>query len=146
MHLQSPWNLDLVGIIVGEKDSLALVFKIRNGKIIAKDTIWLNRPTGQEEAELMGQFLRRYYTDNTDIPRELVVNTLPAEQELLEEWLQGVTGHRVSIKVPQRGDKRSLLEMIMENANLLWKERYEKDARQQAVLVHLSKVLKLRCV
>ena len=68
VHLQSPWNLDLVGIIVGEKDSLALVFKIRNGKIIAKDTIWLNRPTGQEEAELMGQFLRRYYTDNTDIP------------------------------------------------------------------------------
>lgn len=146
VHLQSPWNLDLVGIIVGEKDSLALVFKIRNGKIIAKDTIWLNRPTGQEEAELMGQFLRRYYTDNTDIPRELVVNTLPAEQELLEEWLQGVTGHRVSIKVPQRGDKRSLLEMIMENANLLWKERYEKDARQQAVLVHLSKVLKLPVV
>jgi len=146
VHLQSPWNLDLVGIIVGEKDSLALVFKIRSGKIIAKDTFWLNRPTGQEEAELMNQFLRRYYTENEDIPRELLVSTLPAELGLMEEWLHGVTGHKVSIKVPQRGDKRSLLEMMMENAQLLWKERYEKDARQQAILVHLSKVLELPVV
>lgn len=143
VHLQSPWNLDLVGIIVGEKDSLALVFKIRSGKIIAKDTFWLNRPTGQEEAELMDQFLRRYYTENEDIPRELVVSTWPDEHELMEEWLHGVTGHKVSIKVPQRGDKRSLLEMMMENAYLLWKERHEKDTRQQAILLHLSKVLEL---
>lgn len=145
-HLQSPWNLDLIGIIVGEKDSLASVFKIRSGKIMAKDTFWLNRPTGQDEGELMAQFLRRYYTDNEDIPKELMVSTLPAEQELIEEWLHSVTGHKVSIKVPQRGDKRSLLDMMMENAHLLFQERYEAESRQQAVLIHLSKVLELPVV
>ncbi len=145
-HLQSPWNLDLIGIIVGEKDSLASVFKIRSGKIMAKDTFWLNRPTGQDEAELMAQFLRRYYTDNEDIPKELIVSSLPAEQELIEEWLHSVTGHKVSIKVPQRGDKRSLLDMMMENAHLLFQERYEAESRQQAVLIHLSKVLELPVV
>ena len=146
VHLQSPWNLDLIGIIVGEKDSLASVFKIRSGKIMAKDTFWLNRPTGQDEGELMAQFLRRYYTDNEDIPKELMVSTLPAEQELIEEWLHSVTGHKVSIKVPQRGDKRSLLDMMMENAHLLFQERYEAESRQQAVLIHLSKVLELPVV
>ena len=145
-HLQSPWNLDLIGIIVGEKDSLASVFKIRSGKIMAKDTFWLNRPTGQDEGELMAQFLRRYYTDNEDIPKELMVSTLPAEQELIEEWLHSVTGHKVSIKVPQRGDKRSLLDMMMENAHLLFQERYEAESRQQAVLIHLSKMLELPVV
>jgi excinuclease ABC subunit C len=145
-HLQSPWNLDLIGIIVGEKDSLASVFKIRSGKIMAKDTFWLNRPTGQDEAELMAQFLRRYYTDNEDIPKELIVSSLPAEQELIEEWLHSVTGHKVSIKVPQRGDKRSLLDMMMENAHLLFQERYEAESRQQAVLIHLSKMLELPVV
>lgn len=146
VHLQSPWNLDLIGIIVGEKDSLASVFKIRSGKIMAKDTFWLNRPTGQDEGELMAQFLRRYYTDNEDIPKELMVSTLPAEQELIEEWLHSVTGHKVSIKVPQRGDKRSLLDMMMENAHLLFQERYEAESRQQAVLIHLSKMLELPVV
>jgi len=145
-HLQSPWNLDLIGIIVGEKDSLASVFKIRSGKIMAKDTFWLNRPTGQDEGELMAQFLRRYYTDNEDIPKELIVSSLPAEQELIEEWLHSVTGHKVSIKVPQRGDKRSLLDMMMENAHLLFQERYEAESRQQAVLIHLSKMLELPVV
>ena len=105
---------------------------------MAKDTFWLNRPTGQDEGELMAQFLRRYYTDNEDIPKELMVSTLPAEQELIEEWLHSVTGHKVSIKVPQRGDKRSLLDMMMENAHLLFQERYEAESRQQAVLIHYS--------
>ncbi|MGB4302505.1 MAG: excinuclease ABC subunit UvrC, partial [Syntrophomonadaceae bacterium] len=145
-HLQSPWNLDLIGMLVGEKDSLASVFKIRSGKIMAKDTFWLNRPTGQDEGELMAQFLRRYYTDNEDIPKELIVSSLPAEQELIEEWLHSVTGHKVSIKVPQRGDKRSLLDMMMENAHLLFQERYEAESRQQAVLIHLSKMLELPVV
>lgn len=146
VHLESPWNLDLVGLVMGEKESLALVFKIRSGKIIAKDTFWLDRPTGQEEGELMSQFLRRYYTDNDDIPRELAVSVQPAEQELVEAWLQQITRHRVSIKVPQRGDKRNLMDMMMENAYLLWKERHEKDARQQEILVHLSRVLQLPVV
>lgn len=146
VHLQSPWNLDLVGMIMGDKDSLALVFKIRSGKIIAKDTFWLDRPTGQEEGELMSQFLRRYYTDNDDIPQELAVSVQPAEHELVEAWLRQITGHRVSIRVPQRGDKRNLLEMMMENAHLLWKERHEQDARQQEILVHISRVLQLPVV
>lgn len=146
VHLESPWNLDLVGIIVGERDSLVLVFKIRAGKIIAKDTLWLNRPTGEDEGELMQHFLRQYYTENNDIPGEFLVSTLPSEAGLMEEWLRSITGHRVSIKVPQRGDKRRLLEMIMENAHLLWQERYEKDARQQEILVQLGRVLELEVI
>ena len=70
-------------IIVG-KDSLASVFGIRSGKIMAKDTF--HNVPGQDEGELLAQFLRRYYTDNEDIPKELMVSTLPAEQELIEEY------------------------------------------------------------
>lgn len=146
VHLENPWNLDLVGMVSGERDSLALVFKIRSGKIMAKDTFWLNRPTGEEDAELLGHFLRQYYRENTDIPAELVVSMIPDEQVLIEEWLHAATGHKVSIRVPQRGDKKRLLEMIMENAHLLWKERYEKDLRLEEMLVHLSKVLELEVV
>lgn len=146
VHLENPWNMDLIGMVSGERDSLALVFKIRSGKIMAKDTFWLNRPTGEEDAELLGHFLRQYYRENTDIPAELMVSIIPDEQILIEEWLHAVTGHKVSIRVPQRGDKKRLLEMIMENAHLLWKERYEKDLRLEEMLVHLSKVLEMEVV
>ena len=73
----------------------------------------------------MAQFLRRYYTDNEDIPKELMVSTLPAEQELIEEWLHGVTGHKVSIKVLAR--RQTLADMMMENAHLL-SRRYEVES------------------
>lgn len=146
VHLQTPWNLDLVGIVAGDKESLALVFKIRSGKIIAKDTFWLSRPTGEEEAELMSQFLRQYYTENTDIPKQVTVSTLPSEHLLMEEWLRSAAGQRVDIRVPRRGDKKTLLDMMMENARLLWQERHEKDLRREELLVHLSRLLELEVV
>lgn len=143
VELARPLNLDMVGLLSGEKESLALVFKIRSGRIIAKDTFWLNRVFEEDEGELAGFFLRQYYANNNDIPGEIIINVAPADQDLIKEWLKIETGRSVTIKVPQRGERRKLLDMMMENIRLLWEEKHDQDVRARELLMHLGRVLDL---
>jgi excinuclease ABC subunit C len=55
-------------------------------------------------------------TDGPDVPREVLVPALPADAPALEEWLSQLRGSRVSLRVPQRGDKRALLATVERNA------------------------------
>lgn len=52
----------------------------------------------------------------TPVPREVLVNSMPAEADELAEWLTSLRGSNVSIRVPQRGDKRALMETATTNA------------------------------
>ncbi len=146
ISFDSPYNLDLIAIEAGEKQNLVLVFKIRVGKIIGKDTYWLDRSLAEDVAEDMHFFINRYYNDNHDIPTEILVGHLPAQLELIQTWLREKTGHKVDIRVPQKGNKKQVLDMAQENVRLLWEEKHEKDQKNQAILLHLSKVLSLEVV
>lgn len=146
ISFDSPYNLDLVAIEVGEKQNLVLVFKIRAGKIIAKDTYWLERSLAEEAAEDMHFFLNSYYNDNHDIPPEIIVGLMPTQPELIQTWLREKTGHKVDIRIPQKGNKKQVLDMAQENVRLLWAEKHEKDEKNQAILLQLSKVLNLEVV
>jgi len=146
VSLESPYNMDLIGMVTGQKESLALVFRIRSGKIISKDTFWLKKAIDEGLAEMVEIFLKRYYDDNHDIPAEILLDTLPEDPELMVSWLEAKTGRRIVMRVPHRGDKRKLLDMVLENANLLWEEKQQKDIRNENILLHLSEVLDLEVV
>lgn len=146
INFEHPYNLDMIVLTGEERESLVLVFKIRGGTIVAKDTFWLNRAIAEDEAELMEFFLKHYYDDRPDIPGEILISHLPAEMEVLESWLKAKSGHQVGMRVPQRGDKKSLLDMVINNAGILWKEKHDKEQNNLAVLKHLSKVLELEVI
>lgn len=146
ISFDSPYNLDLIAMHTGDKQSLILVFKIRAGKIIAKDTFWQNRGLVEDAAEDLHFFFNRYYDDNHDIPAEIIVGHLPTELDLLKTWLREKTGHMVDIKVPQRGNKKQVLDMAKENIRLLWQEQEERAAKNLEALLQLSQVLALEVV
>lgn len=146
INFEGSYNLDMIVLIGEEKESLALVFKIRSGVIVAKDTFWLNRAIDEDQAEVMEFFLKRYYDERHDVPGEILLNHLPAEQEVLESWLKDKSGHKVEMRIPQRGDKKRLLDMVLKNATLLWQEKHDKDQKTEAILKHLSQVLQLEVV
>ncbi|MDD3889281.1 MAG: excinuclease ABC subunit UvrC [Syntrophomonadaceae bacterium] len=146
INFENPYDIDVIGMFSGEKRSLVLVFKIRSGRIIAKDTFWLNRAINEEEAELLEFFLKHYYDENFDIPAEVLMSQLPAELELVEEWLRTKTGYKVTLRVPQRGSKKDMLDMVLDNATLLWEEKQQQEAGNTKALVHLSQVLNLEVV
>jgi len=140
---ENPYNLDIIALITGDKENLALVFKIRSGQIMAKDTFWLKRAIDEEKAEIIAFFLKHYYSENTDIPTEILINAYPAEQELLETWLRESSGRNVRIKIPVRGEKKSILNMVQDNALLLWEERMREDLKARQLLKHLALTLDL---
>lgn len=140
------YDMDIVGMIGGEQHKLTLVFKLRAGKIVAKETFWLKRVIDEADDEVVEFFIKQYYADNQDIPAEILVSLLPPDTGLLQTWLKEVHGSRCRIWKPERGEKHGLLEMVMENARLLWEERMLDDSRNQRILQELAHTLDLEAV
>lgn len=144
---ENPYNIDVIALIAGEKDNLVLVFKIRCGQIVAKDTFWLKRVIDEEKAEMLGFFFQHYYGESQDIPGEILCSLAPSEQALLESWLKESRGGKtVHIRVPGRGEKKKILDMVQENALLLWEEKMREDLKARKTLLQLAERLDLEVV
>ncbi|HAH85983.1 MAG TPA: excinuclease ABC subunit C, partial [Armatimonadetes bacterium] len=74
------------------------------------------------------EFIKQYYRDAVHIPKEILVSHEPSEKGILEDWLIERCGFRVSITMPKRGFKRSLVAMARENA----KETVERESLRRA--------------
>lgn len=144
--LAAPLNLDLAALILAPRCALALIFKIRRGKLISKDSFWLTRVMDENEAEMMEFLLRGYFAEGQDTAEELLVNRLPANRQLLSEWFKERSGHRVEIKKPAKGEKRRLMEMVENNARLLMEEQLSQEDKQNRLLLRLSQALNLETV
>jgi excinuclease ABC subunit C len=146
IEYETQYSMDVVGMIVGDKENLVQVFRIRSGKITGKDTFWLKRAIGEDETEVIEFFLKQYYEDNCDIPGEIIVSTLPPDNQLVEAWLRQKTGNKVEVRFPHRGEKKSLLEMVIKNAAILWEEKQHQDYRSHEALLQLSQALDLEVI
>ncbi|MEQ8176410.1 MAG: excinuclease ABC subunit UvrC [Syntrophomonadaceae bacterium] len=144
--LATPYNLDLAALVLAPRSALALIFKIRRGKLISKESFWLTRVMEESEAEMMEFLLRSYFTEDHDTIEELLVNHLPANRQLLSEWFKELSGHRVDIRIPVKGEKRRLMEMVENNARLLMEEQLNQDDKRQRVLLQLSQALNLETI
>lgn len=146
VSLDKAYDLDIIGMTGGEQYKLILVFKLRGGKIIAKDTFWLKRVVDETDDEAIEFFLKRYYEESQDIPAEILVSLLPPDVDLLQNWLKEVYKIRCRIWKPERGEKRRLLEMVMDNARLLWEERLLEENKNNRILEDLARALDLEVI
>jgi excinuclease ABC subunit C len=93
------------------------VFYVRGGRIRGQRGWVADRVEEGGTAELVDQFLLQHYAGEGDsIPREILVPALPPDVETFEQLLGDLRGSRVSIRVPQRGDKKALQETVAQNA------------------------------
>ncbi|MCU0344567.1 MAG: excinuclease ABC subunit UvrC [Ignavibacterium sp.] len=113
---------DIISIAYEGKDSTCAVFNIRDGKLISKKQLKLSIEEGEEIEEIYSAAIKYYYGDLTEIPKEIVLEVKPNDDETLVEWLRSRSNKKVKIIVPQRGDLKSLIKMCKENAILQLKE------------------------
>ncbi len=94
------------------------IFYVRGGRIRGQRGWVADKVDDADTGGLVERFLLQLYDGELAdaIPREVLVPALPEDTPALEQWLQGLRGARVSIKVPQRGDKRALQETVARNA------------------------------
>jgi excinuclease ABC subunit C len=107
---------DYIGL-VSRRDTVAVhLLMVRAGKLIEQKSFFLDSHGGAEEAEQMSAFLKEHYDNPVALPRRLLVSALPEDHEVLEDWLSDKAGHRVEIRLAQRGEKRKLLDLCLKNA------------------------------
>ncbi len=146
VSLDKAYDLDIVGMVGEDQQKLILVFKIRAGKIVGKDTFWLKPVVDEADDEAIEFFIKRYYEDSPDIPPEVLVCLLPADTELLQNWIRETHGSRCRIWKPERGDKKRLLDMVMDNVRLLWEERMLEESKNDRILRDLARTLDLEVI
>lgn len=113
---------DIISIAYEGKDSTCAVFNIRDGKLIGKKQLKLSIEEGEEIEEIYSSAIKYYYGELTEIPKEIVLEVKPSDEEILVEWLKSRSEKKVKIIVPHRGDLKSLIKMCKENAILQLKE------------------------
>ena len=108
-------DFDLIAIEEDDLEASLLVLSVRNGRLTGRITTIVDKVEEVSTPELMGRMLRELYGDDR-APGEVLVQELPDEPEVWEEWLSGQRGSKVSLRVPRRGVKRRLMETARTNA------------------------------
>lgn len=120
------------------------VFFIRAGRLSGQEHFILEGTSGATTAEILGGFLAQFYQELPQVPPEVVLQEGVEDADLMATWLTARRGSRVQIVVPQRGDRRRLVEMAAENAALfLQHERARRAGLEGAAIKELQEILAL---
>lgn len=139
-------NEDFINMYGDEKDTCMQIFFFREGKLIGREHFILEGTAGFKNSEVVSQFIKSFYGGTAHIPKSVYVPEIE-DGELLEEWLGIKRGSKVELKIPQKGEKKRLLDMVEKNAKLTLEQFKFKILRDKEIhkiaLTELADLLNL---
>lgn len=143
---QAAEDEDYIDMFSDEEDSCAQVFFIREGKIIGREHFILEDTGMMPKGEIISDFIKEFYGGTAFVPKYIYMPECQ-DQELIEKWLSMKKDAKVSLKVPQRGEKKDILAMVRNNAKITLEQFKDKLIRDKElhkfVLTQLAELLKL---
>ena len=112
----SDLNQDIIAMARAHDEACVQVFFIRNGKIVGREHYILEGVMDSSRESILSSFVKQFYMAQDYVPKEILIEDEVEDSFVLEEWLSNKKGQRVSIKVPQKGEKKNLIEMVRKNA------------------------------
>lgn len=133
---------DVIGIARADKTMVAVMFRVREGKITAREEYPLTASADAPDSEVLATVLRSVHTHTSDIPDEIVLPGQVEDPATFEQLFSQRRGRRTRILVPERGERIGLLELAKRNAEkslveLAPEEHVPKTAQELASLLGL---------
>jgi excinuclease ABC subunit C len=146
---------DVVGLARDGDHASGVLLRIRRGKLLGREVHHFTNLELEDESAVMGAVATQFYLGRgqqglTDLPREVLLPMDFEDRETLESLLEEEVDRRVHLRVPQRGEKRRLVELAAQNARHVLEERSVLDesvrARADDVLYELQEAMELKVV
>ncbi|MBO3406590.1 excinuclease ABC subunit UvrC [Clostridium perfringens] len=138
---------DFIDLYTDEKDGCAQVFFVREGKVTGREHFMIENISDDPVKEVISSFIASFYRGTAQIPKTIYVPEEIEDQELIEKFLTEKRGSKVWIKVPKKGDKKNLLDMVRNNAKIMLDQFKEKMVEEKelnkSALTELADVLGL---
>ncbi len=143
----SDLNQDVIAMARAHDEACVQVFFVRNGKIVGREHFILEGIMDSTRESILGSFVKQFYMEQEYVPKEIIIEDEIEDSFILSEWLSSKKGQKVTIRVPQKGEKKSLIEMVRKNAieylekfSDMNKRKYEKSI---GALEELKQILNL---
>jgi excinuclease ABC subunit C len=107
---------DIIAFARERNDACVQIFFVRSGKLIGRENFIMEGTQDEEPGHIMSSFIQQFYGSAPYVPPQILLQTEPQEVAVISSWLKSLRGGKVSLKVPQRGQKKKLVDMVAENA------------------------------
>ena len=107
---------DVVALAIEDGEACAQVFFVRNGKLIGREHFLMEGVQEEEPGQVTASFIEQFYDSASYVPPAILLAEVPEDRDVLEGWLREKRGARVELRVPVRGEKKKLVEMVSVNA------------------------------
>lgn len=126
--LTDATDADLIAVAEDELEAAVQIFHVRGGRVRGQRGWVTDKVEAVDTAGLVEHALQQLYGEESGdaVPKEVLVPALPEDTGAVGQWLSGRRGSNVSLRIPQRGDKKDLMETVQRNA-------------QQALVLHKTK-------
>lgn len=131
---------DVIAVVKDERGAAIQMLYVRSGKLIGQRQFMLDGAVDAPPAEAVQEFVKQYYSDANEVPREILLPVEIEERNIVQTWLRQRRGSAVTVEVPQTGEKSRLIDLAASNAEqalaqfaqeIHQKEEWAEDAMNQ---------------
>ncbi|MCR5543009.1 MAG: excinuclease ABC subunit UvrC [Eubacterium sp.] len=131
INATSTDDRDIIALARNNEDAVISIFFVREGTLLGRENHHMNIDVNDTDTEIITAFVKQYYMATPYIPKEILTVSPIEETELITEFLTDKKGQKVTILVPQKGDKKGLVKLASDNANLVLSQDIERIKRQE---------------